>query len=149
MAVNFSDWGRRTEFDGVWEQNSLDNVGLRESREKSGLGCLILKWVFTGLSSRGWDQISLFFGDGSDNHCKFLWNVITSLPNCVSSDCSHNVHYCMNLKSVMENFVLHKMFQLQKADASRTVCMSCDFLIVLTGSPSALHNSSPFAVFDA
>jgi hypothetical protein len=26
------------------------------------------------------------FGDGSDGHCRFLWDVIiTSLPNCVSS----------------------------------------------------------------
>jgi hypothetical protein len=89
------------------------------------------------------------FGDGSDSHCRFLWNVTASLPNCVLSGCSHNVHYCTNLKSVMENFVQHKMFQLQKADASCTVCMSCDFLIVLTSSPSTLHNSSPFPVFDA
>jgi len=42
-------------------------------------------------------------------------------------DCRHNVQYHMNLKSVMENFVLHKMFQLQKEDASCTVCMSCDY----------------------
>lgn len=60
-------------------------MGLRERREKSGLGCLILKWVFTGLSSKGWDQISFFLGDGSDIHCRFLWNVATFLPNCVSS----------------------------------------------------------------
>jgi len=39
----------------------------------------------------------------------------------------HNVQYCMNLKSVTENFVLQKMFQLQKEDASCPVCMSCDF----------------------
>jgi len=43
------------------------------------------------------------------------------------ADCSLNVQYCMNLKSVIENLVLHKMFQLQTEDATWTVCMSCDF----------------------
>jgi len=57
----------------------------RERREKSGLGCLILSWVSTSLSSQGWDQISLIFGDGSDIHCRFVWNVTTCPPNCVSS----------------------------------------------------------------
>jgi hypothetical protein len=78
--------------------------------------------------------MTFFFGDGSDSHCWFLWNVspvYRTVHRHLLDDCSHNVHYVVNFKSVMENFVLNRMLRLQKEDASIArnciVCMSHDF----------------------
>jgi hypothetical protein len=70
--------------------------------------------------------MAVLFVDNSDSPCRLLCVVVVvvvvvvnSIPNCchhLLADCSHNVESC----------ILHKMFQMQKEDASYTVRMSCD-----------------------